>query len=540
MKRTILLLLIASVLLLTACGGQENAGTTTQPTGGVTTEPTEGVTTVTTTDRQTTDGQPTVEGIPLSQCTVHAADVGSYDYLVAEELRAHLKEEQGISLSYGGNKRGLILRIDTNAALPANTGRVRTEDRTVWIEGNDRVGALAAVELFCNTVDAGSAAFGRGVTAAVHSADNLLYCLTDQRSLSVVFAGDSVCAGAGVDDKSTTYAARTSAWLRQTYPDAEIHWVNVGVGGTDTEYGLYHMAEYISRYAPDVVFLEYGSNDAACERTNEETLANYEGMIEQLRQANPRITVFLLPSLRRNSTVTVLDQNRGQSIGFREAMYAVARHYDGVYLLDWGWHFAHTIRAEEQSWNALTGNSDGTHPNAEGYRIITDYLTDTIAAMLDVSEAVTADYAMPDARLSPYSKRDVTALPLDGMQFDAEWGKDGGYMTTDTVGATASYRFTGSGVGVYWNIRGDGGDLSYLIENQDGETVAEGTVSACNSLTLNGYPTGRTMYRNFAQGLPYGDYTLYLQVAPTQYSYGEKQSSGHRIRLVSLLLNESR
>lgn len=532
MKRTILLLLIASVLLLTACGGQENAGTTTQPTGGVTT--------VTTTDRQTTDGQPMVEGIPLSQCTVHAAEVGSYDYLVAEELRAHLKEEQGISLSYGGNKRGLILRIDTNAALPANTCRVRTEDRTVWIEGNDRVGALAAVDLFCNTVGEGDATFGSGVTAAVYYADNLLCRLTVHRSLSVVFAGDSVCAGAGVDDKSTTYAARTSAWLRQTYPDAEIRWVNVGVGGTDTEYGLYHMAEYISRYVPDVVFLEYGSNDAACERTNEETLANYEGMIEQLRQANPRITVFLLPSLRRDSTVTVLDQNRGQSIGFREAMYAVAWHYDGVYLLDWGWHFAHTIRAEEQSWKALTRNSDGTHPNAEGYRIITDYLTDTIAAMLDVSEAVSADYAMPDARLSPYCKRDVTTLPLDGMQFDADWGKEGEYMTTDTVGAAASYRFTGSGVGVYWNIRGDGGDLSYLIENQDGETVAEGTVSACNSLTLNGYPTGRTMYRNFAQGLPYGDYTLYLQVAPTQYSYGEKQSSGHRIRLVSLLLNESR
>ncbi len=63
--------------------------------------------------------------------------------------------------------------------------------------------------------------------------------------------------------------------------------------GCDWELERRKLQDWLKSYTPDIVFLHIGTNDAFHLTPTDETIANIAATIDQLRTANPEVTIFL-------------------------------------------------------------------------------------------------------------------------------------------------------------------------------------------------------------------------------------------------------
>lgn len=56
--------------------------------------------------------------------------------------------------------------------------------------------------------------------------------------LTIGFLGGSITQGSLTTQPENTYAYRVYRWWCETFPQAKFHYVNGGIGGTDSLYGV--------------------------------------------------------------------------------------------------------------------------------------------------------------------------------------------------------------------------------------------------------------------------------------------------------------
>ena len=66
--------------------------------------------------------------------------------------------------------------------------------------------------------------------------------------LTIGFLGGSITQGSLATTMENTYVYRVFMWWKQTFPKADFHYVNGGIGGTTSHYG-------VSRAVTDVLML---------------------------------------------------------------------------------------------------------------------------------------------------------------------------------------------------------------------------------------------------------------------------------------------
>jgi acyl-CoA thioesterase-1 len=183
--------------------------------------------------------------------------------------------------------------------------------------------------------------------------------------LRIVAFGDSLTAGLGVS-REQTYPALLQQRLDAAGYDYRV--INAGVSGDTTAGGL-RRVPWILKNLPALVILELGANDGLRGLSLEQTKANLEAIIRQLREA--RVTVVLAGMK--------LPPNYGEDYtrGF-EALYTdLARRYN-LALIPF---FLDGVAADP-----ALNQSDGIHPTGEGYRRVVDTVFKAIEPLLSMPD----------------------------------------------------------------------------------------------------------------------------------------------------------
>ena len=133
--------------------------------------------------------------------------------------------------------------------------------------------------------------------------------ITSTEELTVAFIGGSLTEGE-IDYEGTSLANENLKWanvmirfLSGLFPLRPIQAVNVGLGGTGSEYGAMRFGRDVLSHEPDLVFIEFSCNDrpeceAHCDEKGKAQRQIYlESMIRQCMEAKkvPAIVYMHVP-----------------------------------------------------------------------------------------------------------------------------------------------------------------------------------------------------------------------------------------------------
>ena len=96
--------------------------------------------------------------------------------------------------------------------------------------------------------------------------------------LTIGFFGGSITQDCAASVHEKSYAYRVFEWWEKTFPKAEFHYVNGGIGGTTSHFGAARVVSDMLMYQPDMAVVDFSVNDEAEEFFQE----TYEGVIRKL------------------------------------------------------------------------------------------------------------------------------------------------------------------------------------------------------------------------------------------------------------------
>ncbi len=291
---------------------------------------------------------------------------------------------------------------------------------------------------------------------------NTAYCLSMRKNLTVGYIGGSVTAGFGASNAEvTSWRARTTQWLRETFPAATVAEGNAAVGGTGSFLGMCRIGTaLLGPYHPNLIFIEYAINDYYQGCSMEESGRQMESMVRQCLSANPYTDIVLI--------YTTDCGMAGRDFDAVCAFEQVARHY-GLYTVNVG-----RLLREREGADALRYQgqflTDSVHPNDAGYEWYAAYVTEFLATQL-AEKAPDA----PRAHCIPaplYGNLITAACPIGAAAMAAaNPGVGSLYDETNYVlgsGEAMHIRFCGGALALWWRMA-TGGQVMLTL---DGESSA--------------------------------------------------------------------
>lgn len=193
--------------------------------------------------------------------------------------------------------------------------------------------------------------------------------------LTIGYLGGSITMGSVATVQEKCYAYLSHQWWKETFPQAEIHFVNAGIGATTSQFGVARVEEDLLSYKPDVVFIEFTVNDDATAHFQE----TYEGLVRKVYGSEPAPAVVTLQNAFYHDGVCAEEIHTPVAkyydlpcVSFKKSV--VARVMDGVI-------------AEEDI------TPDHLHPNDKGHALLAEtvkYFLDQVYAEIDVEESPVA------------------------------------------------------------------------------------------------------------------------------------------------------
>ena len=108
------------------------------------------------------------------------------------------------------------------------------------------------------------------------------------------FLGGSITQGSLSFTPQTCYAYLVYEWWKKKFPESEITFVNAGIGGTTSQFGVSRVKEHLLSYQPDFVLIEFAVNDENTEFFEE----TYEGLVRTTLSDACRPAVMLMNNVR--------------------------------------------------------------------------------------------------------------------------------------------------------------------------------------------------------------------------------------------------
>ena len=173
--------------------------------------------------------------------------------------------------------------------------------------------------------------------------------------LCIGFIGGSITQGCVADKPQKSYAYLVYQWFINTFPDAELSYMNAGIGGTTSQFGVARVKDDLLEFKPDFIITEFSVNDDE-EKEEARILETYEGLIRKCYYNDNKPAVIILNNVKYDNGENVQhlhnkvgDYYELPCISMKSAIYPLVR--DGI------------IPAGE-----LT--PDNLHPNNEGHKLI--------------------------------------------------------------------------------------------------------------------------------------------------------------------------
>lgn len=173
------------------------------------------------------------------------------------------------------------------------------------------------------------------------------------QELTIGFLGGSITQGSLSTQPGNAYAFRVYQWFVDTFPQSKFHYVNGGIGGTSSHYGVARAVTDVLMYQPDFVAVDFSVNDLEVPFRQE----TYEGVVRRLLTWPSHPAVVLLNNIYYDTGETSQDEHN-----------AVGDHY-GVPHVSIRDSIYKDLRAGKYASRTLL-SPDGLHPNDYGHGLV--------------------------------------------------------------------------------------------------------------------------------------------------------------------------
>lgn len=182
---------------------------------------------------------------------------------------------------------------------------------------------------------------------------------------TIVFFGDSLTAGYGLDDPTTeAFPARIEQKVQQAHLGYRV--VAAGLSGETSAGGLRRI-DWILRQPVDVFVLALGANDGLRGIEPSVTRANLQGIIDRVRAKNPATTIVLTGMMMPPS------MGDGYAHDFRTIYPELAAKNHAALV---------PFLLEGVGGDDRLNQPDRIHPTAEGHAILADNVWKTLRPLL--------------------------------------------------------------------------------------------------------------------------------------------------------------
>lgn len=172
-------------------------------------------------------------------------------------------------------------------------------------------------------------------------------------SVTIGFLGGSITQGSLASVPEKCYASLVYQWWTSRFPNTQ--YINAGIGGTSSQFGVARVQDDLLRYNPDLIFVEFSVNDENTDFFRE----TYEGLIRRILRAGT--AVFLIFNVCYDTMFSAEDMH-----------LQIGKHYDLPCV-----SMKSTIYPEVASGNIPNRQitPDDLHPNDAGHAMVASVIT---------------------------------------------------------------------------------------------------------------------------------------------------------------------
>lgn len=203
--------------------------------------------------------------------------------------------------------------------------------------------------------------------------------------ITIAFLGGSITQDCHATKHELCYAFKTFDWFRRKFPVAKINYVNAGIGGTTSQFGVARVDDDVLSCNPDVVFVEFSVNDS----NNAKYKESYECLLRKILMFKSEPAVFTFNNVQYDDGVNAQDVHN-----------EVARYYQ-LPIVSMKDSIYQEILYDNFSSNNIT--TDNLHPNDIGHGLIADVICNLLETMLSqyYSElSFSEEYIVPENPLT--------------------------------------------------------------------------------------------------------------------------------------------
>ena len=229
--------------------------------------------------------------------------------------------------------------------------------------------------------------------------------LENGEELNIVVNGLSTTTGCNCSSKINAqpflpnWADLTVSALKSKFNNDNITMTNTAVGGTLAAWGLKNVQENIIDYAPDLVFIEFGLNDAVLSAFRD----NMAAMVAKIKEALPNCEIVLVQSPLANPDVR---GHYAHQDSYVNVLSQIANSYEGIVVANVG--AVHDYFLSIKEYRDMTGN------NVNHYNdFIERAYAQVILKVFDEYEGESANVSAPLA-FAQYTANDTGSIKPSG------------------------------------------------------------------------------------------------------------------------------
>lgn len=281
--------------------------------------------------------------------------------------------------------------------------------------------------------------------------------------LKIVYLGGSITEGAGVSDKSKRWSSQLTSFLNSLpLGNTVFTEINMGIGGTESTYGLLRIERDVCVYEPDIVFIDFSLNDQGI--SEDLSAVMYEGIIRRL-MALPKVPYVICVGVVGNRTART-----------RASLHKkIAAHY-GLDFID-----------VQEGMDALMGEAnigvntardelfrpDNTHPVEKGYNFYTEYIKSKLTEesfAKPQGEPLRADFSSFSGKFVNAEKFTRTGewTPYgEGDWDERNLGRGGSGLMSASQGSSLSIEFCGKAFMLCYRLGRTFGKMSVTLDGKE-------------------------------------------------------------------------
>ncbi|MCP4643973.1 MAG: SGNH/GDSL hydrolase family protein [bacterium] len=313
------------------------------------------------------------------------------------------------------------------------------------------------------------------------SLDNCRVKFERERKARVAYLGGSITHMDG-------WRRLVSEMLAEWYPDTEFDFIDAGIPSTDTAMGAARVEPDAFGQGPvDLLFVEFAVNDSTNGRSATESVRGMEGIIRRARRLNPNVDIIMMYFVDPDK----MDAYRAGGVPEEVVSHEkVAEHYR-ISSIDLAREVTERIDAGEFDWDTF----GGIHPAPFGHQVYRNTIERLLKAAWDKplpDVASLMPHPAPMACIDPLNYENSRYVSIEEAKVESGWQRNPEWapsdkagtrpmfvnvpmLTADAPGATLTFDFEGTAVGVVVAAGPDVGIFEFAIDDGPTRTVDQFT-----------------------------------------------------------------